>query len=104
MNDKQLSNAELERLRELSDAGSREPWTAMVEGRDHTSGDSFVMIGREGDRDEDMYVSRDSGPAWAADLDLIAQARTYLPRLLDEIERLRLVAREDHPDEQDPQT
>lgn len=89
MNDKPLSRKELERLRELSEAGSRVPWTAMVEGRDHTSGDSFIMIGREGDRDEDMYVSRDSGPAWAADLDLIAQARTYLPRLLDEIARLR---------------
>jgi len=46
------------------------------------------MIGAEDDRDEDMYVSRDSGPAEASDLDLIAAARTFLPRLLDEIERL----------------
>jgi hypothetical protein len=61
----------------------------MVEGRDHTSGDSFIMIGREDDRDEDMYVSRDSGPASAADLDFIAAARNYLPRLLDEIIELR---------------
>jgi hypothetical protein len=36
-----------------------------------------------------MYVIRDSGPAWPADLDLIAAARTYLPRLVDEVERQR---------------
>jgi hypothetical protein len=47
------------------------------------------MIGEPDDRDEDMYVSRDSSVASPADLDLIAAARTFLPRLLDEIERLR---------------
>jgi hypothetical protein len=61
----------------------------MIEGRDHTSGDSFIMTGREDDRDEDMYVSRDSGPAGPADLEFIAAVRNYLPRLLDEITELR---------------
>jgi hypothetical protein len=56
---------------------------------DHTSGDSFIMIGRADDRDEDMYVTRGSGPASQADLDFIAAARNYLPRLLDEIARLQ---------------
>ena len=61
----------------------------MIEGRDHTSGDSFIMTGREDDRDEDIYVSRDSGPAGPAYLEFIVAARNYLPRLLDEIAELR---------------
>jgi hypothetical protein len=84
-----LTDTELGELRRLSERAAPAPWRAMVEGRDHTSGDSFIMIGREDDRDEDMYVSRDSGPASSADLDLIAAARNYLPRLLDEIIKLR---------------
>jgi hypothetical protein len=47
------------------------------------------MIGPENNLDEDMYVSRDSAPASAADLDFIAAVRTCLPQLLDEIEHLR---------------
>jgi hypothetical protein len=84
-----LSDTELDELRRLSERVAPPPWRAMVEGRDHTSCDSFIMIGRDDDRDEDMYVSRDSGPALSVDLDFIAAARNYLPRLLDEIMRLR---------------
>lgn len=84
-----LSDDLLKRLRSLSDAASPAPWTAMIEGRDHLSGDSFIMVGSTGDANPDIYVSRDSSPASAADLDLIAEARTYLPRLLDELDRLR---------------
>ncbi len=84
-----LADAELAELRRLSGRAAPAPWRAMIEGRDHTSGDSFIMIGREDDRDEDMYVSRGSGPAAAADLEFIAAARNYLARLLDEITKLR---------------
>lgn len=63
----------------------------MVEGRDHYSGDSFIRVGRDDDRDEDMYVSRDSGPASATELDLIATFRNYLPALVAEIRRLRSI-------------
>ncbi|BEP14404.1 hypothetical protein acdb102_27150 [Acidothermaceae bacterium B102] len=89
MSSEPISQKELDRLRHLSDAGSPGPWSAWVEGRDHTSGDTFIMVGAEGNRGDDMYVSRDSGGADAADLDLVAEARTALPRLLDEIDRLR---------------
>ncbi len=51
----------------------------MVEGRDHVAGDSFIMVGQADDRAEDIYVSPDSAPANASDLDVIAAARTYLP-------------------------
>lgn len=84
-----MNGDEIQRLRALSEAGSPPPWTAYVEGRNHSSGDSFISVGPIHDPDEDIYVSRDSGPASSADLDLIAEARTQLPRLLDEIERLR---------------
>ena len=89
MNEHHVSDAELDELRRLCSAATPAPWRAMVEGRDHSAGDSFIMIGREDDRDEDMYVSRDSGPASTPDLDFIAAARNYLPRLIDEIADLR---------------
>jgi hypothetical protein len=41
------------------------------------------------DRDEDLYLSRDSGPAGVADHDFIAAARNLMIDLLDEIDRLR---------------
>jgi hypothetical protein len=89
MNEHHVSDAEIEELRRLCRSATPAPWRSMAEGRDHASGDSFIMIGPDGDRDEDMYVSRDSGPASTADLDLIAAARNYLPRLIDEIVELR---------------
>ena len=89
MNEHHVSDAELDELRRLCASATSAPWRAMVEGRDHSAGDSFIMIGREDDRDEDMYVSRDSGPASVPDLDFIAAARNYLPRMIDEIAELR---------------
>ena len=89
MKEQHISDAEIDELRRLCASAAPAPWRAMVEGRDHSAGDSFIMIGRDDDRDEDMYVTRDSGPASASDLDFIATARNYLPRLLDEIAGLR---------------
>lgn len=56
-----LDDEKLNRLMRLSDRGDPPPWNASVEGRDHMSGDTFIMIGAEGDRREDLYLSRDSG-------------------------------------------
>jgi hypothetical protein len=89
MDEPLISDEELSELERLDRWGSAPPWRAMVEGRDHTSGDSFIMAGPESDRAEDIYVSRDSGPASPSDLDLIATARTYLPSLIAEIRHLR---------------
>jgi hypothetical protein len=80
-----VSDQALEFLQQLSDRCDPPPWKAMVEGRDHESGDSFIQVGENSDRGEDIYVTRDSGPAGAAFLDLIATARTYLPALIEEI-------------------
>ncbi len=74
----------------------------MIEGRDHTSGDSFIMIGPSDDRDEDMYVTRDSGPASPADLDFIAAARDSIPRLLEEINRTRRASSDEGVADEEP--
>jgi hypothetical protein len=84
-----LSEEVLDMLTTLHERADPGPWTAMVEGRDHVSGDSFIQVGEDGDRREDMYVTRDSGPADVTTLDLIAAVRTYLPVLVQEIRRLR---------------
>lgn len=47
------------------------------------------MIGADPDRREDLYLTRDSGPADAAAHDLVAAARNALPILIEEIRRLR---------------
>ena len=78
--------AELERLSAACDPG---PWFAVVEGRDAESGDSFIQTGPDDRRGEDLYVTRDSGPADARCLDLLAAARTYLPLLIDELRAAR---------------
>ena len=85
----ELPGSLLDELERLCDRADPAPWRSMVEGRDHSSGDSFIQVGRDDDRDEDMYVSRDSGPAGPAELDVIAAARNYLPVLIAEIRRLR---------------
>jgi hypothetical protein len=84
-----LDDATLDRLSQLSGSADPPPWRSMVEGRDHLSGDSFIMIGPADDRREDLYVSRDSGQADPTTLDLLADARTYLPVLIEEVRRLR---------------
>ena len=86
-----VSDDDLQMLRNLSNAGSPPPWRSYIEKRDHLSGSSFIMVGEADQRGDDMYVTRDAAPASNEDQDLIAAARTFLPLLLDEIERLRRV-------------
>ena len=84
-----VTETELAELERLVSRASPGPWIASVEGRDHTSGDSMIMIGDP--REEDMYVNRDTGPASAADLDFIVAARNLVSRLIEEVRRAREV-------------
>ncbi|MCC2317040.1 hypothetical protein [Cellulomonas chengniuliangii] len=84
-----VSEEALSQLLLLSGGDGSSSWRSMVEGRDHLAGDSFIMVGTEGERGEDIYVTRDSGAAAAETLDLIAAARTHLPALIEEVRRLR---------------
>ena len=93
MDEYAITEEVLDWLESLDLQGDPGPWRSMVEGRDHTSGDTFIMVGREDDRSEDIYVHRDSGTAIPADMDLIAAARTYLPFLTAEIRALRQLSK-----------
>lgn len=84
-----LPDATLSRLEEAIAKCDPVPWVPMVEGRDQESGDSFIRTGNGVDRGEDIYVTRDSGPAPAEYLDLIATAVSSLPDLIREIRELR---------------
>lgn len=79
-----LKEHELKEMEDRIAAASPGPWTSMVEGRDHTSGSSFIMTGTEGHRGEDIELIG----ATAADQDFIAAARQDLPRLIAEIRAL----------------
>jgi hypothetical protein len=84
-----ISEDILRHLERLAAKCDPPPWVAVIEGRDQESGDSFIQTGPAGDRGEDIYVTRDSGPAAAAYLDLIAATRTYLPELIAEVRASR---------------
>jgi hypothetical protein len=67
-------------------------WFSCIEGRDMTSGSSMIMTGVDSldniwdaKRGEDIYLT----DATLADMDFIANARQDVPRLLNEIHRLR---------------
>jgi hypothetical protein len=94
-NSSELPNQDLDDISRRARLASPGPWIAFVEGRDHQSGDSFIRIG---DPESDMYVTKSrtglpSIPVSAEDLDFIAHARQDIPRLLDEVGRLRALLR-----------
>jgi hypothetical protein len=70
-------------LRRLWQAAGSTRWKAMVEGRDHLSGDSFIMVTGPNGRLRDLYVSVGGAPGSAAILDVIAAAHNAIPRLTD---------------------
>ena len=87
--DEIVSAKELAEIRARCDVPTRGPWTYSAESREHTSGDSFIVTGPTGHRRDDLYISAGNRPASDADHEFIANARQDIPRLLDEIERLR---------------
>ncbi|MDH3601646.1 MAG: ead/Ea22-like family protein [Candidatus Tectomicrobia bacterium] len=75
-----LPDEELQRMRKQCVAATPGPWKSYVEGRDHTSGSSFIMTGGA-----DIELTG----ATEADHDFIAHARQDMPQLLEELHRLR---------------
>jgi len=78
--DGRISPETLEEIERRCAAATSGPWTSFVEGRDHSSGDSFIRTDAE-----DIYLTG----ATAADQDFIANARQDLPALIQEIKILR---------------
>jgi hypothetical protein len=89
-----MNKDDLEAIKARCEATSVAPWVSFIEGRDCESGSSFIMTGiSEGEhiwgknRGEDLYLTGGTN----ADLDFIAHARQDIPRLLEEIERLKKI-------------
>ncbi len=80
-----MTPEEIAHIQTRCDRASPGPRTSMIEGRDHTSGSSIIMIGPPQARGEDIELSG----ATRDDQDFIAHARQDVPRLLEEVRRLR---------------
>jgi hypothetical protein len=63
--------AELERLALAASPG---PWSSWIEGRDHSSGDSFIETAAEDLYPHVVISGREFNPNWHADQDFIAAA------------------------------
>lgn len=82
---KDLTEDELNLIEIRADRASAGPWKSCVEGRDHTSGSSFIMTGSDEKRGQDIELTG----ATIADQDFIAAARQDVPALIAEIRRLK---------------
>jgi len=80
-----MDDKELQEIRERIESATGGPWVSYVEGRDHTSGSDFIMTGEGESRGEDIELTG----ATTADQDFIAHARQDVPRLINEVIRLR---------------
>ncbi len=85
-------NEEIEKIRARCNAARSGPWVSIIEGRDQTSGSSFIMIGEGNNRGEDLYLTGDDQPVPIADYDFVANARQDIPFLLAEIDRVKKLA------------
>ena len=80
-----MREQELEEIRNRLNNVSIGPWTSYIEGRDITSGSSFIMTGTDANRGKDIELIGTT----EADQDFIAAARQDIPKLLSEVYRLR---------------
>lgn len=83
--DPMLSSSYLNEIEDRVARAALGPWRSYVEGRDHTSGSSFIMTGPQGARGKDIELTGAS----ADDQDFIAAARQDIPALVNEVRRLR---------------
>lgn len=86
--DEPLSDEELTELEALTEATAPAPWVAFLQNG--LGGDSFIqLVGLDDQFPPDMYILRNDKIAPDADIDFIAAARNYMPRLLAELRRGR---------------
>ena len=83
-----LTTEELAAMKVRVEATTPGPWKSYFEGRDHTSGDSFIQTSTQ-----DIYIQAEDyaggGGHFCVDQDFIANARQDVPRLVAEVERLQ---------------
>ena len=80
-----LTEVELIEIEQRVNQTQNGPWKAYIEGRDHTSGSSFIMTGTGNSRKEDIELNG----ATDADYDFIANAKQDIPKLLQMIKELQ---------------
>lgn len=80
-----LTDEELEAIATRVAAARPGPWKSFVEGRDHTSGSSFIKAGKGTSRGEDIELTG----ATVGDQDFMAAARQDVLLLLNEVRMLR---------------
>ena len=85
MEDIELTDGDLERIERRCNAATKGPWESFVEGRDHLGGSDFIRTGGLDDDSPDIELIG----ATVEDQDFIAHARQDVPRLLEEVRRLK---------------
>ena len=75
-----MTNDELKEIEDRVNKATKGPWKSFVEGRDHSSGSSFIMTGGE-----DIEFNG----LTQADQDFIAHSRQDIPKLIAMIKRLK---------------
>jgi hypothetical protein len=80
-----LSDDELKLIQMRCEKATTGPWISYLEGRDHNSGSNFIMTGDKNNRGEDIELIG----ATIADQEFIAHARQDIPKLINEIRRLK---------------
>lgn len=80
-----LSDPELGAIETRCSSASAPPWRSFIEGRDHSSGSSFIRTGGPADSSVDIELAG----AAAADQDFIAHARQDIPALLASVRKLK---------------
>jgi hypothetical protein len=93
MSGDKITDHELAAMLARIEATTPGPWASYFEGRDHTSGDSFISTAIQ-----DIYISAEDyaggGGHYCADQDFIAHARQDMPRLIAEVVRLQMLLRQ----------
>jgi hypothetical protein len=78
-----MTENDLREIETRCNRATKGPWQSFVEGRDQTSGSSFIRTG--GLDDIELTGASDE------DQDFIAHARQDIPALLAEVRRLRML-------------
>lgn len=84
-----ISENELKQIESRCDLATPGPWISYIEGRDHTSGSHFIMTGNKINRGPDFEIDG----ARLEDYDFIANAKQDIPKLIEEIKRLKKISR-----------
>lgn len=77
-----MKDSKLKEIEARCDKATAGPWRSFIEGRDHTSGSSFIRTNGE---DIELTGATDD------DQDFIANARQDIPLLISEVYRLKKI-------------